>query len=220
MSVRDLYTFASHGGYSMTVILGFSVGAAAVAIERAIALWGLLESTRRLSDAVVKSLYRGELAEARAACERSPSPLSEMLLAAFGRMGKANPRAVTAAVERERIQVGLRLRSRLWILATVGATAPFIGLFGTVVGIMQAFEDLAAHPGGGFAVVASGISEALIATAAGIAVAIQAVVLFNYFSARIQRLSLTLKVSAEEVLELLFLQRSETVRDTAASEAS
>jgi biopolymer transport protein ExbB len=110
---------------------------------------------------------------------------------------------MAAAVERERAQVGLRLRSRLWILGTIGATAPFVGLFGTVVGIMRAFKDMAAHPGGGFTVVAAGISEALVATAAGIAVAIEAVVLYNYFSARVAAILVGFKVGAEEVLELL-----------------
>lgn len=206
MGISELWTFASHGGYSMAVILLLSVAAAVVAIERALALWGIAEETRRLSAIVIKALYRGDLAEARGACERSSTPFSDLLLAAFARWGKASPERIAAAVERERTQVGLRLRTRLWMLGTIGAISPFVGLFGTVIGIMGAFEDLAAHPGGGFAVVASGISEALIATAAGIAVALEAVVLYNYFSSRLSGLMLTLKVSAEEVLELLWLQ--------------
>lgn len=207
--MQEILSFASHGGYSMTVIIAFSLLAAVVAIERALTLWGVGGETRELSESVVKLLYRGELAQARTICERSETPLAELLLAAFTRLGKAPPEAIAAAVDRERIQAGLQLRANLWILGTIGATAPFIGLFGTVVGIMGAFDDLADQPGGGFAVVASGISEALIATAAGIAVAIQAVILFNYFTSRIAALSLSLKVSAEEVLELLWLEREE-----------
>jgi len=206
LDIADLWSFASHGGYSMAVILLLSLAAAAVGIERALALWGVGEQTRHLSEAVVKALYRGNLAEARAACERSDTPFASLLLAAFSRHGKAPPERIAAAVERERTQVGMKLRARLWILGTIGATAPFVGLFGTVVGIMRAFEDLAAHPGGGFAVVASGISEALVATAAGIAVALEAVVLYNYFSSRVSALLLSLKVSAEEVLELLGME--------------
>lgn len=206
MGISEIWTFASHGGYSMAVIILLSVVAAVVAIERAIALWGLADETRRLSAYVIKALYRGDVAEARAACERSQTPFSDLLLAAFTRYGKGAPERIAAAVERERTQVGMRLRSRLWMLGTIGAISPFVGLFGTVIGIMAAFEDLAAQPGGGFAVVASGISEALIATAAGIAVALEAVVLYNYFSSRVAALMLTLKVNAEEVLELLNLQ--------------
>lgn len=206
MGISEIWTFASHGGYSMAVIILLSVVAAVVAIERAAALWGLADETRRLSACVIKALYRGDVAEARGACERSQTPFADLLLAAFSRYGKGSAARIAAAVERERTQVGIRLRSRLWVLGTIGAIAPFVGLFGTVIGIMAAFEDLAAQPGGGFAVVASGISEALIATAAGIAVALEAVVLFNYFSSRISALMLTLKVNAEEVLELLSLQ--------------
>jgi biopolymer transport protein ExbB len=110
---------------------------------------------------------------------------------------------VVAAVERQRAQLGLRRRANLWILATIGATAPFVGLFGTVVGIMSAFRNMAASGHGGFAVVASGISEALITTAAGIAVAIEAVVLYNFFNTHAQKLAIQFRLLAEEYLEIL-----------------
>ncbi len=106
-------------------------------------------------------------------------------------------------MERERQRVNVRLKRGLWILATVGATAPFIGLFGTVVGIMSAFHQMAQTGQGGFAVVASGISEALITTASGIAVAVLAVVLFNVLNTHVQRLTLQLRLLTEEYLELV-----------------
>jgi len=108
-----------------------------------------------------------------------------------------------AAVERERQRTALKLRRGLWLLATVGATAPFIGLFGTVVGIMTAFQSMAQTGQGGFAVVAAGISEALITTAAGIAVAVLAVVLYNALNTHAQKLSLQLRLLTEEYLELV-----------------
>jgi biopolymer transport protein ExbB/TolQ len=76
------------------------------------------------------------------------------------------------------------LKGKLWILGSVASTSPFIGLFGTVVGIIKSFEDLASAGKGGFAVVAAGLSEALIATAAGIIVAVIAVLFFNYIKAK------------------------------------
>jgi biopolymer transport protein ExbB len=106
-------------------------------------------------------------------------------------------------MERARQEVNLELRKRLWILGTVGATAPFIGLFGTVVGIMNAFRHMAQTGQGGFAVVASGISEALITTAGGIAVAISAVVLYNAFNVHAQKLTVQLRLLTEEVLEAI-----------------
>jgi biopolymer transport protein ExbB len=95
------------------------------------------------------------------------------------------------------------LRRNLWILGTVGATAPFIGLFGTVVGIMQAFRQMAHTGQGGFTVVAAGISEALITTAGGIAVAVEAVVIYNFLNVHVQRLALQLRLLAEEYLEIV-----------------
>lgn len=195
---------ALHGGGAMLVIGICSLLAVGVAFERALSLWGMSDATRKLSDGVIRSLSRGDLAEARSLCERTRTPFAEILLAAFTRYGRSRQEAVLAAVDRERAQAGLKMRTRLWLLGTIGAVAPFVGLFGTVVGIMRAFKDMAAHPGGGFAIVSAGISEALIATAAGIAVAIEAVVLFNFFTSRVAQLSLTMKIAADEILELLF----------------
>jgi biopolymer transport protein ExbB len=210
----DLWTMALHGGGAMLVIAGCSLLALGVAIERAIALWGMGEASRRLADTVIRSLYRGDVQEARAACERSRTPFADLLLAAFARYGRASHEVVQAAVERERAQAGLQLRARLWVLGTIGAVAPFVGLFGTVVGIMRAFRDMAATPGGGFAIVSAGISEALIA-----AVAIEAVVLFNFFTSRVAQLSLSMKIAAEEVLELLFHGRPDAGAEAPADAA-
>ena len=75
----------------------------------------------------------------------------------------------------------------LVVLGTLGNNAPFIGLFGTVLGIIMAFNDLAANPDGGPSVVMAGISEALVATAVGLLVAIPAVIAFNGFNRMIKR---------------------------------
>jgi len=122
---------------------------------------------------------------------------------AAGSAGLPTGERLTAAVERQRQEANLRLRQSLWILGTIGATAPFVGLFGTVVGIMRAFHQMAATGQGGFAVVSAGISEALITTAAGIAVAVLAVVLFNVLNTHVQQLTLQLRLLTEEYLELV-----------------
>ena len=201
--------------FSLWVIIACSVIAVAVTVERAIALWGFGEKARSLADAVGRALYRGDLDDGRAQCERSGSMAAEIFLAGLvaltpkgatlsGRpAGEPNAERLAAAVERERQRVNMRMRRGLWILGTVGATAPFVGLFGTVVGIMNAFHDMAHTGQGGFAVVSAGISEALITTAAGIAVAVLAVVLFNLLNTRAQQLTLQLRLLTEEYLELV-----------------
>ncbi len=198
------------GSAAMWIIAACSAIAIAVAIERAIALWGFSARARALADAVTRAIYRGDLEDGRAQCERSGSPAADVFLAALVAVEPAGkrtappaPEKIAAAVERERQQVNLRLRRNLWILGTVGATAPFIGLFGTVVGIMRAFRHMALAGQGGFAVVAAGISEALVTTAGGIAVAIEAVVVYNFLNVHVSKLALQLKLLTEEYLEIV-----------------
>jgi biopolymer transport protein ExbB len=195
---------------SMWVIVACSIIALAVAVERAIALWGFTEGARRLADAVSRALYRGDVEDARAQCDRSGSPAADVFLAALvnrtrpgGRTGAMTPERIAAAVERERQQVNQKLRKNLWILGTVGATAPFVGLLGTVVGIMHAFRQMALAGQGGFAIVAAGISEALVTTAGGIAVAIEAVVIYNFLNVHVGKVALELRLLTEEFLELV-----------------
>jgi biopolymer transport protein ExbB len=91
----------------------------------------------------------------------------------------------------------------LWILGTIGSSAPFIGLFGTVVGIIRAFQDMAEHGAGGFEVVAAGISEALVATAAGLFVAIIALLFFNYLQVRVGAIAATYARACERFVQAL-----------------
>ena len=97
----------------------------------------------------------------------------------------------------------LGMKKYLWLLGTIGSSAPFIGLFGTVVGIIKSFESIAASGKSGFAVVAGGLGEALIATAAGIIVAVVAVVFYNYFQQRFSDLNVEVKNQLEDLRELI-----------------
>jgi biopolymer transport protein ExbB len=197
---------------ALWLIILCSVLAIMVALERLIALWRFSEKARALADAVTRALFRGDLEDGRAQCERSGSAAADVFLAGLvartppgpGRPGRSHtPDQVAAAVERQRIQLNLKLRQNLWMLATIGATAPFIGLFGTVVGIMQAFHQMSVTGQGGFGVVAAGISEALITTAAGIAVAVEAVVVYNWLNTHVQKLGVQFKLLTEEFLEIV-----------------
>jgi biopolymer transport protein ExbB len=89
-------------------------------------------------------------------------------------------------------------------LGTIGSAAPFVGLLGTVVGIVRAFHDMAEKGAGGFSVVAAGISEALVATAAGLIVAIIALLTYNVFQTSANQMLSSLKLTLEELLEQSF----------------
>ncbi len=196
------------GGFTLIVMLLCSILAVAVAIERAIHLWSFSDRMRSLSETVKRCLYRGARAEARTACERSKSPVAEVLLVGFERLGRGSAQVLAAAVDRERQRVALGLRGPLWILGTIGATTPFVGLFGTVVGIMSAFEAIGHTKQAGIEVVGPGIAEALISTAVGIGVAVVALMFFNFFQARLSRLNIELRLLVEEFVELLREQAS------------
>src|SRR6266516_4611087 len=107
-------------------------------------------------------------------------------------------------VEREMLIVAAELKRGLGILATTGSTAPFVGLLGTVMGIVNAFTGMAASGGGGsLASVSAGIAEALITTAFGLIVAIPAVWLYNYFATKIDFLSVEMTYTSKELIDYL-----------------
>lgn len=210
MSLNELLHYLRLGGVTLAVLLLASVVALGVAIERLIALWGVSERSRTLGEAVNKHLLRGDVAAARTASERSDAVVADIFLAGFDRMERVRANGsgnIESAVERERAQVGLKLRRNLWVLATIGSITPFVGLFGTVAGIMRSFKDLGldvdAGGTGGTATVMTGISEALVATAVGILVAVQAMVFYNYFQARLSRVVVELRLLGDEFVELL-----------------
>jgi biopolymer transport protein ExbB len=187
----------------MWIVIAFSIIAIGVAIERAIAQWQFTTRARALSDTVNRCLNRGAFDEGRSACERSQSPLADVFLVGYAKVGRAKLEHVGTAVHRERQRVVQELRTRQWMLATIGATAPFVGLFGTVVGMMGAMKKFKGVQEVTFSMVAEPLSAALVVTAAGILVAVEAVILFNYFNQRAGRIGTEMKLLTDEFIELL-----------------
>ena len=107
------------------------------------------------------------------------------------------------AVERQMLILPSELKRGLGVLATVGATAPFVGLLGTVMGIVNAFTGMAASGSGGLAAISAGIAEALITTAFGLLVAIPAVWLYNYFQTKIENLTVEMTYTSKEFVDFL-----------------
>jgi biopolymer transport protein ExbB/TolQ len=106
-------------------------------------------------------------------------------------------------LERKLEVLAAELRRGMGILASTGSTAPFIGLFGTVIGIITAFQGIAASGGGGIGAVSAGIAEALIVTAVGLFVAIASVLLFNYLTARFEKFDMSMQHAASELVDYL-----------------
>ncbi len=187
---NEILIFALHGAsWVLWLLIGLSIASVAVMIER---LWFFV--THRLDAALFLEDVRELVAELF--LEDMPALPPELNgTAATGR----NSDVLSAAVEGAKARERMRLERNLVFLATLGSNAPFIGLFGTVLGIIKAFHDLSAAQQGGPAVVMAGISEALVATAVGLVVAIPAIVAFNYFNRRIR----TRMFEVERVAQLL-----------------
>lgn len=203
--MNELLDVLRTGGAVMVVtkliILSGSVAAVIIAIERALFLRGFSSKARELHEQIVRALLRGDAAIALHECDRSHVITAALYRAAFDRAQRID--RIADAVDRARREVIQALRAPLWILGTLGAVMPFVGLFGTVVGILGSFHQIGMTGQSGFAVVAPAISEALITTAGGIAVAVEAVILFNIFQARIAREGFDLTLRADELTEVV-----------------
>ena len=103
--------------------------------------------------------------------------------------------------ERALVETHSRLGRSLWILGTIGSMAPFIGLFGTVIGIIKSFESIAQSGRSGFSVVAGGLSEALVATAVGIGVAVVAIIFYNYLQVCLKGIYLEFRHKMEDLAD-------------------
>jgi biopolymer transport protein ExbB len=173
-------------GWVLWLLVGLSILSVAVMVERAIAMAGRVDDFDAVSEKLRLALVQGDNKAARELLGAPRCPEVRVALVGLDEL----PRGSTAAVEAmasARSRERLSLEKHLGILGTLGNNAPFIGLFGTVLGIIKAFADLAKNQGGGAAVVMAGIAEALVATAVGLLVALPAVVAFNIFQGRIRR---------------------------------
>jgi biopolymer transport protein ExbB/TolQ len=174
------------GGSSwvLWLLLALSLASLAVILDKALTFYRYRFKLEPFVAETEPSLRQQDWPQVAARCEEEAGMEARVLLAGLREIprGKA---AVQDIMEGERLRVGLFLGRRLSFLGTLGANAPFIGLFGTVLGIIHAFKDLALTEGGGGPAVMAGIAEALVATAIGLLVAIPAVMMFNFFHRRL-----------------------------------
>ena len=198
----DLVALIQQGAISTYPLLLCSIILLGVVLERFWSLRGILSSTAHLTTQVVPALAGGDVRGARAAIEsHRPCPARRI----YGEVleaesGTSMPELERVADERQFEEVQ-GCGAYLWSLGTIGSSAPFIGLFGTVLGIIRAFHSMALAGTGGFGVVAGGISEALIATALGLAVGIVSLVFYNYLQARVERIDAALRIGNTRLLE-------------------
>ena len=210
MNIQDKLTgFAMLGAtWVMWVLVGLSVGGLAVALERAIYLLRTSDNVRKLRADLLAYLKGDDLASARERLAASPS-----FEAGIAAAGLAEPDDGAASAE-ERIAgasqlAKLTMERRLAFLGTLGNNAPFIGLLGTVIGIIRAFHELNESAGKVTAGLMSQVGEALVATAIGILVALPAIAAFNLFQRIIKGRLARAEALAREVIAYLQAERAE-----------
>lgn len=191
--------------FTLWILLACSIVALTVGLERLIYFRRVRFSPKRFLELITKlqeTLTRGKQEDLLNLTRGMRGPLPDLVRTAIANRERSKvelDELLTAA----RMEQRMILERYLGILGTLGNTAPFIGLFGTVVGIIKAFHDLAISGSGGPAVVAAGISEALVATAAGLLVAIPSVVIYNYFMKKVKEMATVMEVSSIRLLVIL-----------------
>lgn len=201
---QDLTFFQllSKGGWTMIVLACFSVLSVAVMLERGWVFHKAEKGKEEFLAQLRRVLKAGNISEAVAICESSTTSLAFIVKAGLGSFHHGEE-AMGEAMEKAAMKETMHLERNLGIIGTTGSVTPFVGLFGTVLGIIRAFHDLSLSTGGGPAVVANGIAEALVATAAGLFVAVPAVIMFNYYTHRVNRMVVEMETAASESLEIL-----------------
>jgi biopolymer transport protein ExbB len=213
MSFSPLHIWASMGLLSKviaSILLFMAVSCLAVVVERHIALARGKSTTKRFLRGVLGFIDGGEYEKAIAMAEEHKlSPFARLLSPVLARIVKGDEKKVPAVelarreAERQKEAVSEDLRRGMGILASVGSVAPFVGLLGTVVGIITAFQGIAATGSGGLGAVSAGIAEALVETALGLMVAIPAVLFFNQLNNKINGVETELARRTGELLDEL-----------------
>ena len=191
------------GWYVTYPLLAMSVMVTSILIERIWLMRGMATAIDGVTEDACAAVGAGDVAAVSGTLESAMtlSPAARVYAPLVPLFGHSTVDDLLEYGERRRLDEIRRLKGNIWILGTVAASAPFIGLLGTVIGIIKSFHQMAVMGTGGFAVVAAGISEALVATALGLLVAILALLFFNYFQVRIGSIDTQLRVGLGRFVE-------------------
>jgi len=153
-----------------------------------------------------EAIEKGNVRRALEICRDTNTPFSSVVYSGLNLHGH-NEVVISNAMEREITIETTKLERYTTIVGTIGSTAVYIGLFGTVLGIIKAFQDISASGTGGINVVITGISEALASTAAGLCVAVPAVIAYNYFIKKIDTFISDMELCASELMDLIAVKQ-------------
>lgn len=188
---------------TLVILIICSIFMLGVIIERFIS-WGKIKALGIAFRRGLKPLLEaGDEKAIQSACGGSKAPLAAVLMSTFEVQTELRPEQTQLLLRHALDGASAKLRSFLSVLATLAGTAPFIGLFGTVLGIMHTFQSIAEKGFGNPAHLSAGISQALIATAAGLAVAIPSVIFYNVFTKKANQTIREVDAEATQILIML-----------------
>jgi len=191
------------GGFTMYILLFCSLLSITILLERIIYYRKRSQTSRaEFMERLRGVLQKGGIKKALEICKETLSPFSNVVSSGLQLHGHQE-REIANAMDREITIETAKLERYISIVGTIGNTAVYIGLFGTVLGIIRAFHDIAAAGAGGMSIVIGGVAEALVCTAAGLFVAIPAVIVFNYFTRKVGHFVDDMELCASELIDLI-----------------
>jgi len=208
----DIASLLAHGGFTLIVLILCSILSLKIIIEKWITLKSVdAKNLEELSLKVKESIIEKNFKMAHHVCKvgnikkfgfEIPAPLANVFLYMMNNLSYKKDELMDLSFSKMDQEL-VKLEKGVSILGTLGNIAPFIGLFGTVLGIIRSFEGLSVNEAASYMTVMGGIAEALIATAAGILVAVPSVVFYNYFMKRVKQSIPAMETEIKEVLYLL-----------------
>ena len=199
---KSVWQIINMGGFTMYILLVCSVIAMAIILERLYHYHGKAVDVIKFMERIRELLEHSEQAKALKMCETEPIPVARVVAAGMRKQGLGREE-ITGAMDREIITETSKLEKSIAFLGTMGNLAVYIGLFGTVLGIVRAFHNISLQGSGGLTVVIGGVAEALICTATGLLVAVPSVAAFNYFSRKVDSFVMDMEYCSSETVDLL-----------------
>jgi biopolymer transport protein ExbB/TolQ len=199
----NIWQLIKVGGFTMVVLLAASVISIAIILERLITY--RRKSRIKRKDFMLKmrqEIKKGRLNPAMEVCQNTNTPFAQVVYAGLS-FFDCSEKEISNNMERQIIIETTILERLTSVVGTIGSISVYVGLFGTVLGIIRAFHDISTSGSGGISVVISGISEALACTAAGLSVAVPAVIAYNYFMKKIDDFVKDMELAASETMDLI-----------------
>jgi len=198
-----LWQIIETGGITMYILLFCSILSLTVIIERLMYYRRRSRIKRQdFMSRIIKEIEAGNPKRALEISRNTDTPFSSVVYAGVNLHGH-NEKVISGAMEREIAIETVKLEWYTSIVGTIGSTAVYIGLFGTVLGVIRAFRDISSSGASGINVVVGGISEALVCTAAGLCVAVPAVIAYNYFVKRIDNFVTDMELCASQIIDIM-----------------